>query len=199
VFNQTDDHIIDSNIELSPSQIYDQHIQSTLSKEETKAHIDKLIAAKQETSIEKIKRKYLNTDLSDDNNVQSEAHQYSKPQSTNKENQKASYVPNVHIKKPSNSLKKKPSFSNISRPPAKVSRQSSITNKSVTRAPTAKRQTKVGSKPTKANITQAKQNSKSLYNEPQNKSLSDLFTLIRMHAQNCNEMRLMLEANGFSV
>ena len=69
----------------------------------------------------------------------------------------------------------------------------------MTRAPTAKRQPKVANKSTKANITQAKQNSKSLYNEPQNKSLSDLFTLIRMHAQNCNEMRLMLEANGFSV
>lgn len=59
IFNQTDDHIIDSNIELSPSQLYEKQFRGVKENAETKENIDRRIKEIEETSIERIKRKYL--------------------------------------------------------------------------------------------------------------------------------------------
>jgi hypothetical protein len=201
VFNQTDDHIIDSNMEISPSQIYDKHIKSTLSKEETKDHIDKLIAAKEETSIEKIKRKYLKNDISIGNRDVKDADKRIKSVSSKKETIKAATESCSTNNIPSKTLTKKPSITQIKKPQGKSSRQNSISSKSTRRLPSAKGKAKMVTKPTKCVSIKGMgtPNSKLINNGPSKKSISDLFTLIRMHAQNCTDMKCMLEANGFSV
>ena len=201
VFNQTDDHIIDSNMEISPSQIYDKHIKATLSKEETKDHIDRLIAAKEETSIEKIKRKYLKNNISVEQKENKDVDKRIKSVSTKKETVKAVTESCSTNNVPSKNSNKKPLSTQIRKPLGKSTRQNSISSKSTRRQPSAKGKSKAENKTTKCMSIKGitKQNSKLINNVPPLKSLSDLFTLIRMHAQNCSDMKCMLEANGFSV
>ena len=59
IFNKTDDHIFDSKLELSPSEIYENQYLGNRAKEEAKENIDKRIKEIEETSIERIKKKYL--------------------------------------------------------------------------------------------------------------------------------------------
>ena len=197
VFNQTDDHIIDSKLEMSPSEIYEKHIRSTLSKEETKSHIDRLIAAKEETSIERIKRKYLNNDKPSEISPQFNYSHERREKKTNAPPQKQ-ISPHLSPVNKHIPLQNKQNNDNVKKSNARNTTKPKIVNKNLNTKPKKNLKSPAVKK---VQIAHNKVHSNIIKNamNPGTKSLTDIFTLIKMHAQQCPAFKSLLESNGFTV